>query len=460
MAEEDHPMWRAGVGRTIITPEQPLWLAGYGRKRPCEGKRHDLWAKALALEDAAGRRGVFVATDLVGLSAGMYRRLCAAARGRYGLRRQDLLLTCTHNHCAPVTSDTLPDYYPLEPAEWERVAGYTAWLEEQILGCIGEALASLAPAALSTARGEATFAVNRRANREADVPALLAAGQPLSGPVDHSVPVLSVRSVEGRPLAVGFGYACHPTTLSDNLWCGDYPGYAQLEVEQRLPGASALFWTGCGGDQNPLPRRSVELCEQYGRQLADAVSEAFEGPQTELHPKLATSVETTSLPFERVVTREELEADRASENPLRARWAARTLAALDAGQTLPSRCDYTVQAWRLGGQLWLALGAEAVVDYSHRLRQEYGAGTWVAGYAHEMVGYVPSRRVWDEGGYEGGYLYEYGWPAHRWAPDVEERVAGAVRRAVARLDAAGAEQPLAPEARITRWEGPSDARRG
>ena len=50
--------WKAGVARTVITPEKAVWLAGYGSKRSPDGKLHDLWMKALALEDAAGHRAV------------------------------------------------------------------------------------------------------------------------------------------------------------------------------------------------------------------------------------------------------------------------------------------------------------------------------------------------------------------------------------------------------------------
>ncbi len=45
--------WQAGVAKVRITPEQPMWMAGYaGRPRPASEKIHDLWAKALVLEDA------------------------------------------------------------------------------------------------------------------------------------------------------------------------------------------------------------------------------------------------------------------------------------------------------------------------------------------------------------------------------------------------------------------------
>ena len=46
--------WKAGVAKVVVTPEKGVWLAGYGSKRPPDGKLHDLWVKALALEDEKG----------------------------------------------------------------------------------------------------------------------------------------------------------------------------------------------------------------------------------------------------------------------------------------------------------------------------------------------------------------------------------------------------------------------
>jgi neutral ceramidase len=427
-------MWKAGVARAVITPEKPLFLSGYGSKRPSAGKRHDLWLKALALQDRRGHRSVVVTSDLVGLSKGMYDRVCAASEKRFGLGRAQLMLTYTHNHCAPVTTDVLPDYYPLEPEDWKQVDDYSRQLEEQVLDTIGKALSRLAPAKLSAGESATSFAVNRRNNREPEVPQLLEKGTPLQGPVDHSVPVLAVHSPDGKLLAAVFGYACHPTTLSDDQWCGDYPGYAQIEVERRHPGAAALFWTGCGGDQNPLPRRSVALCEKYGRMLADAVEKSLGKPLRPLSPDLRTAFQFVRLEFDRRPTRVELEADAKSTNPVRARWAKRMLPLVDAGHRFPNGCDYGVQVWRLGEeQLWIALGGEAVVDYSLRFKREFGPRTWVAGYAHDMVGYVPSRRVWNEGGYEAEFIYEYGWLAYRWTADTEDRITTAVHRLADRV---------------------------
>jgi hypothetical protein len=77
------------------------------------------------------------------------------------------------------------------------------------------------------------------------------------------------------------------------------------------------------------------------------------------------------------------------------------------------------------------MGAEVVVDYALHFKKLLGDQTWVCGYTDDMIAYIPSRRVWEEGGYEGGSnLYEYGRPAFRWAGDIEERITSQVMRLI------------------------------
>jgi hypothetical protein len=427
--------WKVGVARTVITPRTGVWLAGYGTKRAPDGTLHDLWAKALALEDAQGRRAVLVTSDFQGVPKGVSDRVFARLRAERGLERHQVMLTFSHNHCGPRLGDDLVDYYPVEAEQVALVDAYTDLMVEGLVRLVGESLAALAPARLQAGEGRATFAVNRRNNPEAEVPALIERGEPLAGPVDHAVPVLTVTRTDGRLSAVLFGYACHPTTLNLSTWCGDYPGFAQLELEQAHPEAVALFVNTWGGDQNPLPRRTVALCRRYGHLLATAVEEALRAPLRPIRPELCTAFDHVELPYLKVATREELAARVGDGNPILARWAARMLPKLDAGEAFAPSYPYPAHAWRLGGDtIVIGLGAEAVVDYALRFKRQYGPGTWVCGYADDMIAYIPSRRVWEEGGYEGGSnLYEYGRPAFRWAGDVEDRIAATVDRLVKRV---------------------------
>ncbi|HZZ82060.1 MAG TPA: neutral/alkaline non-lysosomal ceramidase N-terminal domain-containing protein [Gemmataceae bacterium] len=432
MAQATEAPWKAGIAKAVVTPEKSVWLAGYGSKRPPDGKLHDLWMKALALEDDKGRRAVLVTSDFQGVPKSMSDRVFAELSKKFGLHRHQVLVTFSHNHCGPRLGDDLVDYYPIEAEQVELVNQYTDQMTDRMVAIVGEALDKLAPARLQTGLGKATFAVNRRNNAEADVPAMIAAGKPLAGPVDHSVPVMTVTRPDGRIDAILFGYACHPTTLNFFTWCGDYPGFAQLELEKNHPAATAMFVNTCGGDQNPLPRRSVELCQRYGHLLAAAVEEVLQRPLAPVSPGLRTAFSYVELPYLQVMSRDELFAARQDDNPIRARWAARMLDKLDRGETFPASYPYPVHAWRLGTEmLVIGMGAETVVDYALRFKKEFGPGTWVCGYADDMIAYIPSRRVWEEKGYEGGSnLFEYGRPALRWSGEIEDRIAETVHTLV------------------------------
>ena len=425
-------LWKAGIARAVITPDSDVWLAGYGTKRAPDGKLHDLWMKALALEDPAGHRAVLVTSDFQGIPKSVSDPIFVRLEREYGLKRADVMLTFSHNHCGPRLGDDLIDYYPVDAAQEKLVAEYSALISDQLVRMIGEVLKDFSPVVLSRGEGKATFAVNRRNNREADVPSLTAEGRPLVGPVDHSVPLLTAIAPDGKLRAIVFGYACHPTTLNFTTWCGDYPGFAQLEIEANHPDCCAMFVNTCGGDQNPLPRRSVELCERYGHLLAIGVEEGLRQPMTTISGNLRTAFQLVDLPYEKVVTAEDLLKYQSDSNAIKARWAERLLKKLEAGEKFSPNYPYPLHAWSLGADLLIiGQGAETVVDYALRFKSEYGPGVFVFGYVDDMISYIPSLRVWKEGGYEGGpNLYEYGRPALRWKSDVEDRIAAEVDKLV------------------------------
>src|SRR5262249_1306628 len=158
--------------------------------------------------------------------------------------------------CGPVLSDNLGDMYNLPVAEAKKIDPYTQGLKSKLVDVVMAALKDLQPARLAYGQGTARFAVNRRE----PTPKGVINGFNPRDPVYHGVTVLGVESVEGKLRAVVFGYACHNTTMQFFQWCGDYAGIAQELFEKKHPGATALFWAGCGGDANPLPRSKIELC--------------------------------------------------------------------------------------------------------------------------------------------------------------------------------------------------------
>jgi hypothetical protein len=427
--------WKAGAAKQKITPDALMWMAGYGsRNHPATGLLNDLYAKALVLEDAKGTRVALVTLDLVGISPDVAKPICDELQAKYGLARSHVAICCSHTHSGPVVGHNLQTlhYDQIDAAQQQQVDRYAAELKEKIVMLVGRAVESLAPCQLSFATGKATFAVNRRNNKEADAASLRAAGQ-LVGPSDHDVPVLRVADADGKLKAVLFGYACHATVLDGYDWSSDYPGFAQSELEANHPGATAMFFAGCGADQNPLPRRKVELASQYGRELASSVDVALKEKLEPITGNLDVGWTLVPLDLAKVPTRAEIEQDATSADRYVSARARLFLAKLAAGESLPNAYPYPIQVWRLGSKLtFVALGGEVVVDYALAIKQQLGGErTWVAGYSNDVMAYIPSRRVLAEGGYEGGGAMVYYSLPSPWSPGVEKTILDAVQATTA-----------------------------
>lgn len=444
-AQQRRATWKAGAAKVSITPEEPMWMAGYaGRRHPAHEKLQDLWAKALVLEDTAGARAVLVTLEVTGIDRRFSLAVRDALKERYGLERRQVALCSTHTHSGPVTGDRFTFVFGLSERHDALRLAFLARLEQKIVAVVGAALERMEPCVLAAGSGRAEFAFNRRDNREHEVVALRAQGK-LRGPMDLTVPVLAVRSARGELLAVGFGYACHCTTLgpANDKWCGDYAGFAQGYLEEAHPGSIALFWAGCGGDQNPGPRRELRHARDHGRSLAAAVEgvlAAAGGQMAPVRGSLAVSYREVELPFAAVPTLAELRRQAAEqENPGMARRACFLLDRVARGHPLRPTYPYPVQVWRLGAELlFVALGGEAVVDYARAIKKEHGAEhTWVASYANDVMAYIPSRRVLREGGYEGRTsMMVYGLPSP-WGPQVGPLILHSVRQQVQALGARG-----------------------
>ena len=411
----------AGTARVRITPPQPFWMSGYAaRKHPSEGVLADLWAKALALRDPGGATVVVVTTDLIGLPGAISADVMARAKERYGLERSQILLNSSHTHSGPAVGRNLSVMFDFSTAETARVDAYASQLTADLVGVIGAALNDLAPAEVSVGHGAAGFAINRRQPSNDGV----RIGVNTTGPVDHDVPVLKVTAPDGRLRAVLFGYACHNTTLGGDFYQinGDYAGFAQAEFEAAHPGAHALFIMLCGGDQNPNPRGTVDHARRYGSELAAAVTQVIAGSLKPVRPPIRTASRVIQLDFA-PHTRETFEAEAKDPDVFRQRRARMMLEAYDRGAPV-RQVAFPMQVMRFNEDLTLlALGGEVVVGYGLRAKQTYpNENLVVSGYCHDVMCYIPTRRVLEEGGYEPvtSMIY-YGQPGP-FTADVEERI--------------------------------------
>lgn len=416
----DH--WKAGVATVSITPAHPMWMAGYAsRTRPSDGVLSELHAKALVLEDSRHTRVVLVTTDLIGIPRVLREQVAAACAEKYGLDPASLLLNCSHTHCGPVVRDDLElsVMYRLPDEQRVRVEEYFVTLRENLVAVIGLALERRQPARLSYSHARCSVAMNRRL----PTPDGFQNSPYPDGPVDHAVPVLRVESTEGALVAVAFGYACHNTTTALQQFNADYAGFAQAELERAHPGLTALFVMGCGGDQNPYPRGQIDWARTHGKTLATAVEAALLPAPRSLRGPLRYRLREVSLPFE-PATEADIQRLEASRDGYDQRRGAALRAELTTQGSVRKDYPYPVQVIQFGEDLTLvALGGEVVVDYALRLKRELGPGpVWVAGYSNDVMGYIPSERVRQEGGYEGGGAMRYTNLPAPWQAGVEQRI--------------------------------------
>lgn len=433
--------WEAGVASVTVTPEESVWMAGYGgRKKPSEGKIHDLHVKALALEGPGSNRIVIITADLIGFSREFSNNISKEIRKRFGLPREALFFNASHTHCGPVIRLPKIPVYKMPEEYVVKAHHYIEWLEKRVIRVISEALNNMKPAELSFSSITPTpFAVCRRfPTPEGIVYRSSPSSYYTSGPRDDVVPVLKVTDPAGNIKAILFGYACHPITLNIYQFCGDYPGFAQQYIEEAYPGATALFVQGCAGQLVPNARYQIEYAMGHGRALAVAVTKALDGEQIPISGPLISAYDEIALDVQPIPEREVLEKDLKSDNSSTSEQAAFLLEKLNNNETIETSVPCPLQVVHFGKELLLiGLCGEPVVEYSLKLKSEYMTYqfVWVSGYSNDEVYYLPTWKILREGGYEAQGA-RVGTPQPiPFSETVEERVLEGVRRLVKNVSA-------------------------
>lgn len=408
---------KVGVSSVDITPDYPVRLSGYGnRTQPNAGVAQRIFAKALAIGCDEDGPAVLVTVDNCGVPASMRNEVLRRLMTKTKVRSDRFAICSSHTHCAPMILGVLPNLFGMDiPAEhMPAIELYTRELTGYIESAVLGALADRKEMILAWGVGRVGFAANRRTFR--------------LKPIDHDLPVLRATDANGKVRAIFTSYACHCTTIGIDEIHGDWAGVAQEALQREFPDAIALTALGCGADQNPNPRRTLELVKKYGEDLAVEAKRLAVSELRSISGRLECQSKLIELAYDKLPSRAEWEMRAASKTKAIAYHAKKNLARLDRGEVLPKMLPYLVQRWSFGDDMAMVfLSGEITVDYSLRIKHEFDRERlWVNGYSNDVPCYVPSRRVLDEGGYEGaGAMVYYDRPT-KFASDVEERIMAAV----------------------------------
>ena len=136
--------WKAGVAKANITPPQPMWMSGYAsRSKPAEGKSHDLWAKAIVLEDPSGKRVILVTMDLVGIDRETSQQICGRLQKEHNIDRSQIALSTSHTHSGPVVGTNLLAMFALDEPNLQLIRDYTVFLSDSVAKATSAATAKI-----------------------------------------------------------------------------------------------------------------------------------------------------------------------------------------------------------------------------------------------------------------------------------------------------------------------------
>ena len=287
------PVFRAGAATSNITPWLGDGIVGGWSAPPAKHVHDELHARCLVLDDGATRIALVVA-DSVGIPREVFDEAKRQIHEHTGLPVDRLLMSASHTHSA-TSSRPRNGLAPDRP-----LADYPQFLARRIADGVRRAINNLEPARVGWGVAEVPGQVfNRRWLMKPGTPApnpfggqdqaRMNPGQQNpglwkpAGPVDPQVCFLSVRAVEGRPIALVANYSLHYVgDVPGGMVSADYFGEFCRQVEARLAGGEkppplAILTNGSSGDVNNVdfrnPRKPGEVFSRI-RHVAGRVAEA------------------------------------------------------------------------------------------------------------------------------------------------------------------------------------------
>ncbi|OGO28544.1 MAG: hypothetical protein A2Z16_17585 [Chloroflexi bacterium RBG_16_54_18] len=228
------------------------------------------------------------------------------------------------------------------------------------------------------------------------------------GEIDPDLTILKIEKLDGEILAGVSNFGCHATValVSVNL-SGDYPGEAMDTIEKVLgPQAIALCTIGTAADVDPTLEmpfwgpRNDRNARHLGRIFAAQVLEHLERIQVEE----VTDVQTAREQVQLELRKEWIDLLTVDRDRMRQEFADGWTQSSVVDELLHNLIIHTeVQGFRFSDFIFLGLPGEVFVEYGGRLKTAFPSVTVsIVELANENIGYIPTQRVWAEGGYEVG----------------------------------------------------------
>ncbi|SEN13391.1 neutral/alkaline non-lysosomal ceramidase N-terminal domain-containing protein [Lihuaxuella thermophila] len=407
------PALLLGTAKIDITPQKPVPLAGFdGRQGNFLGILHPLYARIFFFQQHCPRgnkrTALLVSADIIWWDTELTGRIKRWLHQRFGMEASSVLLHATHTHSAPQTSRR----FTPSLGKWDD--DYLRLLEARLLEGIEQASSHMDPVSVERGTGECRIGVHRRKWVGGEMK--MAPNE--QEPVDPEVNVIRFCTVKGKTKALLVHYTCHPTTTEDNYVSSEFPGVAMERVEHALgEGGVAAFLQGCCGDVRPALIREGNFyrgndsdVRRFGKILADEVLSVLQKTMRPLDSCGLVSRKTEILlPFQYLPKEHDLKKHKYDPSVL-GEWS-RLLLEEPARMKPGIRLEMALIRLAQGLSL-LAMNGEIVTGYGLFIKREFDGSVLPVPYSNGMIGYVPTAKQVEEGGYEGKEsFYYFGLPA-------------------------------------------------
>ena len=420
-------VFRAGAAMSNITPPLGSLIIGGWKPMPATNIHDQLWVRCLVLDDGETKLA-FVICDNLGMVREVYDEAKRLAEEATGIPARCMLMAATHSHSA-ASARPSNRYLPDQPFD-----NYSSFIISRIVDGLACAVNNLEPAEIGWAMAEDPRHVNnRRWYMQPDIPTPNPFGgtdkvvmNPGSkgllkpaGPTDPEINFLSVRSVDGRPIALLANYSLHYVGgVNQGDISADYFGMFSDRIQEMLgadrlqPPFVGILTNGASGDVNNIdfvnrPKRKppYEQMRYVANEVAKKVHETEQ--QMTYHKWVPLKAAASELPLKsRRPTEEQLaRAEKVNADPegveLYHRHEPTYARRLIAMKDLPDVRDIPLTAFRIGELGIVAIPFEVFAEIGLEIRERSPLPTtFTISHAGGSFGYLPTESQHALGGYE------------------------------------------------------------
>jgi neutral ceramidase len=420
------PTFRAGAATSNITPQLGLEIIGGFKPFPATHVHDELNARCLVLDDGKTRLALVVC-DLLGLHRGVSIEARRLIQAETGIPPERVLISATHTHSATsaLGVDAFTSEHPLDD--------YQRFVARRVADGVKRALNLARPAQVAFVTAEAPeHLFNRRwFMKEGTMPKNPFGivdkvrmnppqGSPdltePAGPTDPTISIIGLREPSGKPISTFCAYSLHYVGgVGDGHISADYYGMFCEALAKLQNGADgdppyvAMLANGTSGDVNnidflhPRPAKPAygqmkDVAEDVARRVNDALTKAEWKDGAELQALYREE----SIPYRTIdaglmAWAKETEAKGAALDIVTSSYAAR----VQKLATAPSPAKVPLQVLRIGD---IAIGTTPCETFTETglefRRRSPIAHSFMVELNHGYIGYLPTPRHFELGGYE------------------------------------------------------------